>query len=238
MPMTAHGFDIKHNYWYDGRRDVVDSTRAALSYLTYLGNYFNDDWLLASAAYNAGEGTVSQAIQRSASNGRRTDFWSLPLPHETQDYVPRLLAMALIIDHPNRYGVVLPAVDDYPYFDQVTVKTQIELKQAAKLAKVSSNEIEQLNAGFSRHRTAPATVNHLNLPIEKVEEFKQNLETYIATHKNITHVASKKKSSSHRKAKRKHTARKVAKKSKVNRHAKKRHHVAKKNSHRAHKKIG
>src|SRR5579872_1697739 len=108
MPETASGFGIKRNWWYDGRRDIIASTKAALNYLAYLQNFFEGNWLLAIAAYNTGEGSVLSAIRRNVSTGMNTDFWSLPLSQQTRDYVPRLLALAEIISHPDRYGIRFP----------------------------------------------------------------------------------------------------------------------------------
>lgn len=96
MPGTASGFGLKQNWWYDGRRDIVASTNAALDYLSYLQSFFNGNWLLAIAAYDSGEGTVLSATRKNIAKGEPTDFWSLNLPRETQAYIPKLLALAEI----------------------------------------------------------------------------------------------------------------------------------------------
>jgi membrane-bound lytic murein transglycosylase D len=103
MPDTASGLGIKRDSWYDGRRDVIASTRAALNYLAYLQSFFDGNWLLAIAAYNTGEGNVLAAIRRNIREGYGTDFWSLPVAQQTKDYVPRLLALAVIISHPDLF---------------------------------------------------------------------------------------------------------------------------------------
>jgi membrane-bound lytic murein transglycosylase D len=175
MPGTARHLGLKHNLWYDGRRDIFASTNAALNYLTYLEHYFNGNWLLAVAAYDAGEGTVQEAIRRNARLGRNTDFWSLPLPQETRSYVPRLLALAKIIRYPDRYPVALPAIDDEPYLGQVDVSSQIKLADAAKFAGISLNQLKQLNPGYKRPTTNPRGPSTLLLPISSLENFKQNL---------------------------------------------------------------
>src|SRR5699024_6677210 len=130
-------FGLRHSWWYDGRRDIVHSTRAALDYLQYLEQAFDDNWLLAIAAYNAGGGRLRSAIRQNRSRGRSDDFWDLPLPGETRQYVPKLLALAALIAHPDKYGLKLPALPDKPMLAQVEVPGQIDLALAARLAGIS-----------------------------------------------------------------------------------------------------
>lgn len=134
IPGTGRHWDLKQDWWYDGRRDVVASTRAALDHLRYLHNEFNNDWLLALAAYDSGSGTVSRAIQRNRRRGLPTDFWHLDLPAETRAYVPRLLAICQLIATSGHYGVDLPAIPNKPYLAEVDVGGQIDLATAARLA--------------------------------------------------------------------------------------------------------
>ncbi len=177
MPNTATGFGIKQDWWYDGRRDVVVSTRGALDYLSYLFDFFDGNSLLAIAAYNSGEGAVMSAIRRNIREGKSTDFWSLPLPRETRTYVPRLLALTSIIAHPDRYPIHFPPVRNAPYLAQVDVGGQIDLKRAASFAGLSLKKIQQLNPGFNRLVTHPNGPYKLVLPIENVEQFMAHLAT-------------------------------------------------------------
>jgi membrane-bound lytic murein transglycosylase D len=175
MPETASGFGIKQNWWYDGRRDVIASTKAALNYLVYLGGFFDGNWLLALAAYDTGEGNILAAIRRNTRNGFSTDFWSLPVAQETRDYVPRLLALAIIIANPDRYPVPLPPVNNAPYLAQIDMGRQIDLKQIAYLAGLSFKEMKQLNPGYTHTATDPHGPFKIILPIENVEQFSENL---------------------------------------------------------------
>lgn len=174
MPGTASGFGLRISWWYDGRRDVVASTNAALNYLQYLHNYFHS-WLLAIAAYNAGEGTVVNAIRYNRRHHRSTDFWALPLPYETKAYVPKLLALADIIKHHNSYNIDLIPVKNKPYFTTVAVTAQMNLSRLAKLANASPKVIRKLNAGFRRWTTAPNRSYNLLVPIIKVQAFENNI---------------------------------------------------------------
>jgi membrane-bound lytic murein transglycosylase D len=177
MPNTASGYGVKQNWWYDGRRDVIASTKAALDYLTYLGSFFDNNWLLATAAYDTGEGNVLAAINKNIRLGSNTDYWSLPLAQETRIYVPRLLALATIIAHPEKYPIYLPPVRNAPYLAQIDIGTQINLKQAAMLAGISLKNMKRLNSGYSRGMTAPN--GPLILPIENVTQFTESLEQSI-----------------------------------------------------------
>lgn len=175
MPGTASGFGIKQNWWYDGRRDVVASTSAALDYLTYLGSFFEGNWLLAIAAYDTGEGNVLSGIRKNIRDGLNTDYWSLPLADETRIYVPRLLALAVIISNPDEYPIRLPAVRNAPYLAQVDIGTQIDMKHASMLAGLSLKLFKQLNPGYNRSSTDPNGPYKIILPIEHVEQFTENL---------------------------------------------------------------
>lgn len=175
MPDTASGLGIRQDWWYDGRRDVIASTRAALNHLAYLQNFFEGNWLLAFAAYDTGEGNVLTAIRRNIRNGKSTDFWSLPLAQETKDYVPQILALATIISRPDQYPIYFPPVQNAPYLAEVNAGRQINLKYAASLAGISFKKLTQLNPGFNRSSTSPNRPARLVLPIENVEQFIENL---------------------------------------------------------------
>jgi len=175
MPETASGYGIRQNWWYDGRLDIISSTTAALDHLAYLHNVFSGDWLLALAAYDAGEGTLLTAIRKNRSEGKKTDFWSLPLPRETQNYVPQLLALAAIIAHPEFYPSNLPVIPNAPYLAEVKTGSQLELRLAASLANMSLQKLRKLNPGYSQPVTDPEGPFRLILPIEKVAAFTDNL---------------------------------------------------------------
>lgn len=177
MPDTARGLNTgQENSWYNARESIQDSTAAALNYLKYLYNYFNGDWMLALAAYNSGPGTVQNAISRNQAQGLPTDFWSLRLPSATQNYVPQLLALAIIINDPSHYGIALPAVPNKPLIGSATIPKQMSLSQAAKFAGIDEDELKVLNPAFTKAVTPPKYTGSytLNLPISKVSTFEEN----------------------------------------------------------------
>lgn len=175
IPGTARQYGLNQNWWYDGRRDPVASTQAALNYLGYLHQLFDGDWLLALAAYNSGQGTVGRAIRRNAERGQPTDFWSLRLPRETRAYVPQLLAISRVVADPEAQGLSLAPIPDQPYFAQVNVGSQIDLAQAAELAEMDLDELYMLNAGYNRWATDPEGPHRLLIPQNKVNRFKESL---------------------------------------------------------------
>ncbi|UTW13676.1 lytic transglycosylase [Marinobacterium rhizophilum] len=175
IPGTAKHFGLRKTWWYDGRRDIVASTDAALTYLEQLNKRFDGDWLLALAAYNAGGGTVSKAIRKNTKKGLATDFWSLDLPSETEAYVPKLLAIASLVKAPADYGVSLRALAVEPYFAIIETQGQIDLAQAAKMADTSSEEMALLNPGFSRWATDPEGPHRLLVPIDSAMQFENKL---------------------------------------------------------------
>lgn len=175
IPSTARLFDLKQNWWYDGRRDIIASTGAALDYLEKLNSEFGGDWLLTLAAYNSGAGTVMRAMRRNQRAGKPTDFWSLDLPAETQAYVPRLLALRALVENPAHYGIALEPIPDAPYFRTVDLNSQIDLAMAAKMAGISVEEVYRLNPGFNRWATAPNGPHRLVLPAENADQFEHAL---------------------------------------------------------------
>ncbi|MBZ9556713.1 MULTISPECIES: LysM peptidoglycan-binding domain-containing protein [unclassified Modicisalibacter] len=165
MPGTGDALGLRRDGWYDGRVDVIASTRAALDYLQQQADqWYDGDLELALAAYNAGAGTVNRAMRRAISQGGSGDYWSLSLPRQTMNYVPKLLALSEIIADPERYGVVLPDIPDRPAFARVEVPGQIDLAQAARLAGVSKSKLRALNPGLLQSATLPRRSPALLVP--------------------------------------------------------------------------
>lgn len=172
---TGKRYGLEQNWWYDGRRDVIAATTAALDYLEYLHKYFKGDWLHALAAYNSGEGRVGRAIKRNRRLKKPTDFWSLKLPKETRDYVPKLLALSSLLKNAKQHGINWPVIDNVQKVAQVEIESQIDLALAAKLADIELKDFYRLNPGFNRWATSPNSNHKLLLPVEKVETFSQAL---------------------------------------------------------------
>lgn len=183
---SGANFGLKQNHWFDGRRDIYNSTNAALNYLSYLHRFFNGNWMLAIAAYHSGEGTVQNAVKYNDHHQRSTNFWALNLPQDTQNYLPKLLALARLIQSKNALSSKLPYISNTPYFTQVDVGTQIDLTNAAHLAGISYPEFLKLNPGSNHWTTPPQGPHTIVLPLDKVDVFVRNLEKIPESHRSNT----------------------------------------------------
>jgi membrane-bound lytic murein transglycosylase D len=177
IPGTGKRLGLAQNWWFDGRRDVLDSTRAALDYLEQLHKQFDGDWLLAIAGYNSGEGNVARALKKAAAAGRPQDFWGIKsyLPAETRTYVPRLLGIAALVADPAAFGITLPELRNEAQFAVVETGGQIDMALAAKLAGIETDALYALNAGVNRWATDPEGPHRLLLPSKHADVFATSL---------------------------------------------------------------
>ena len=173
IPGTGRRYDLKQNWYYDGRRDVIVATDAALDYLQFLAEEFDGDWLLAVAAYNCGEGNIARAVARNRKAGKPTDFFSLKLPRETRAYVPKLLAMRRIVADPAAHGLEFAPIPNEPYFSQIDVAGQIDLHVAAELAELAPEELLALNPAFNHWVTDPDGPYQLLVPVDRQTRFAE-----------------------------------------------------------------
>ncbi len=188
MTSTAKGYGVHQDRSFDGRRDIISSTNAALNYLSYLRSFFGGDWLLAIAAYDTGEGNVQNAIRHNTQQDKNTHFWALPLASETRSYIPRLLALAAIVKNPAKYGVSLPPVSDKPYLGLVNANS-MSLTHVAKLAGMNVAKLKELNPGV-KSSSAAIKRGQLALPIDRVALYKQQLAT-VSTLNSKVQIADK-----------------------------------------------
>jgi len=177
IPSTGKSLGLTRDRWYDGRRDVIYSTQAAITYLKQLNKRFDNDWLLALAAYNSGQGFVSKSIRRNRKLGKGTDFWSISLPRETRNYVPQLLALASLIRDPEKYSVRLPAMPNEPFFEVVEIESQIDLNNVIKVTGVEVNDFTRLNPAYRRAITPPQGKHNLLLPVGTAQPLRDMLAT-------------------------------------------------------------
>lgn len=173
---TAPTLGLKRDWWYDGSRDPIASTEAALGYLTQLHQMFDESWLLALAAYNTGPGNVRKAIDRNQRRNRDVDYWSLNLPSITEDFAPKLIALSRLVATPDHYGMELAEVPNAPVVTLVDVGFQLDLALAASIAGMEPQTLYQLNPGFRQWATHPDGPYALLMPIDVVETFKSNLQ--------------------------------------------------------------
>ena len=175
VPQTGRNYGLKQNQWYDGRRDVVASTTAALDMMQSLNKMFGGDWLLTVAAYNSGEGRVMQAVKSNKARGKPTDFWSLSLPRETSIYVPKMLALSDILKNSKKYGISLPTPSKDRALARVEVGQQMQLTQAAEMAGMSLTKLKSFNTGYKQNVTAPNGPHYIVLPKAHAAQLKDSL---------------------------------------------------------------
>jgi membrane-bound lytic murein transglycosylase D len=175
---TGKLYGLRQNFWYDGRRDVMAATNAALDYLQDLHKTFGS-WDLALAAYNMGEGGLGRAIARNKRRKRPTDYEHLRIPRETRNYFPKLQAVKNIISDPARFGLKLAKVPNRPYFATVITDRHIDVKLAAELAEISIEEFRILNPAHNKPVIRAANGGEtILLPLANVETFRKNLAAY------------------------------------------------------------
>ena len=185
LPATGKHYELDQTMWKDERYDVLQSTAAALTYLQRLHDEF-DDWPLAFAAYNWGEGNVRRAIKRNQSLGLPTDYMSLKMPAETRNYYPKLQAIKNIVQNPNDYGIKLPTIYNEPFFVQIFKDQDIDVKRAAKLAGMSHEEFSTLNPSFNRPVIVASHNHSMLMPTDKLDQFIENLVAYRTSGKPLS----------------------------------------------------
>ena len=196
MPSLGRLHGLKQNSYYDGRKDIYESTKVALDHLEYLHKRFNGNWLLALAAYNSGETKVMTAIKINRMQSKSTDFWSLKLPKETTEFVPKLLALAALIKSPKQYGVSLPSIPNRQVFTRINTGRAMDIAHAAKLIDVSETQLRKLNPGLHKRSMNPAGPFNLVVPVKGAKQFAEvkaaaTKPTNVAT-KAVTAVATSK----------------------------------------------
>ena len=178
IPSTGKVYGLKQNWWRDDRRNVIDSTTAALDYLEKLHGMFGT-WELALAAYNAGEGRIGRSIKRNKKLKRPLDYYNIRLPRETRNYVPKLLAIKNIINNPEKYDLYITDIADKPYFASIPIPKEIDTALIAEFAEIPMEEFQLLNA---QHKRPLMRSEHYSqevlLPIDSIQTFHSNMEIY------------------------------------------------------------
>jgi membrane-bound lytic murein transglycosylase D len=178
IPSTGKQYDLSQDWWVDNRRDVVQSTRAALDYLQKIHEMHGSDWFLALASYNWGENAVARAVKRNQARGLKADYLSLNMPNETRHYVPKLIALKHIVLRSKELGVQLPDLPNKPYFVTLEKTGPIDLKLAAQFAGMTVDEFVALNPAHNRPVIAASRNNQIKLPADRVEAFIEAVERH------------------------------------------------------------
>jgi membrane-bound lytic murein transglycosylase D len=178
IPSTGKQYDLSQNWWVDNRRDVVQSTRAALDYLQKIYEMNERDWFLALASYNWGENAVARAVKNNRARGLPVDYLSLSMPNETRNYVPKLIALKHIIQNAQALGIVLPNVPNRPYFATIEKTRPIDLKLAAQFSGMSVEDFVAINPAHNRPVIAASRNNQIRIPADRVDSFLSAVEIH------------------------------------------------------------
>ncbi len=176
IPSTGRLYGLDQDWWHEDRRHILNSTRAAARYLKDLSKMFNGDWMLAVAAYNAGPGRIQNALKINQKARKQTDYWSLDLPKETERYIPKLLALSMIVKDPSKFGQQLTPIDNSKLLEVVELNSQFDLALIAQWTGLSIDEIYTFNPGLRRWATPVSLPYELLLPVSTVKSFEDNLE--------------------------------------------------------------
>jgi membrane-bound lytic murein transglycosylase D len=177
MPATGRDFELRQNLFRDDRRAVLASTQAALDYLQRLHVRFGD-WHLALAAYNWGQGNVQRAIDRNRRAGLGTSYTDLTMPDETRNYVPKLQAVKNLIARPSSFSLVLPLLEDHPYFLSVPIERDIDVALAARLAGLPLEDFQQLNPQMNKPVILAAGTPMVLLPYDNANQFLRGVAAH------------------------------------------------------------
>jgi membrane-bound lytic murein transglycosylase D len=178
IPSTGKQYNLSQNWWVDNRRDVVQSTGAALDYLQKIYEMNERDWFLALASYNWGENAVARAVKNNRARGLPVDYLSLSMPNETRNYVPKLIALKHIIQNAKALGIVLPNVPNRPYFATIEKTRPIDLKLAAQFAGMNVEDFVAINPAHNRPVIAASRNNQIRIPADRVDSFLSAVEIH------------------------------------------------------------
>jgi membrane-bound lytic murein transglycosylase D len=185
IPSTGRNYDLSQNWWVDQRRDVLQSTNAALGYLTRIYEMQGNDWFLALASYNWGEGAVQRAMRKNSLRGRPTDYLALDMPNETRHYVPKLMALRNIVARAKTTGFELPDIPNEPYFATLEKLRPIDLSLAARFAGMTVEEFLALNPAHNRPVITASRNNAIILPTERVQRFMEAMDQHASARKPL-----------------------------------------------------
>ena len=167
MPKTGRLYELNKTWWNEDRHDPYRSTEAAVDYLKYLYERFNQDVYLTLAAYNAGPTLLSRRINQNKRRGLETDFWSLNLPNQTKEYVPKYIALKELIFNSEKYELTLPEIPHKPVVQKIIIPGQVEVITLSEFLDIKPELLYKLNAGYTKWASAPKDQSIFYIPIEK-----------------------------------------------------------------------
>ena len=167
MPRTGRLYQLDKSWWNEDRHDPFRSTEAAVKYLKYLYQRFDQNIYLTLAAYNAGPSLLDRRINQNKRRGMDTDFWSLNVPVQTKNYVPKYIALRELIFNSENYGVKLPQIPYEPVVKKISIPGQVEVLTLSEYLDIKPELLYKLNAGYTKWASAPENESVFYIPSEK-----------------------------------------------------------------------
>ena len=193
MPRTGRLYELNKSWWSEDRHDPFKSTEAAIGYLKYLYQRFDGDIYLSIAAYNAGPSLVDKRINQNKRKGEDIDFWSLNLPTQTKNYVPKYIALRELILNPEKYGITLPNIPYDSVVQKITIPGQVEILALSEYLEIKPELLYKLNAGYTKWASAPKDESIFFIPKEKYFLFSSEKNPFNKTNDInwISHTVNK-----------------------------------------------
>ena len=178
MPRTGRLYELNKTWWNEDRHDPYRSSQAAVGYLKYLYNRFGQDIYLTLAAYNAGPTLLDRRINQNKRRGLETDFWSLSLPNQTKEYVPKYVALKELVFNAEKYELLLPDIPNSPVVRQIKIPGQVEILTLSEFLDIKPELLYKLNAGYTKWASAPKDESIFYIPIDKYFLFESEANPF------------------------------------------------------------
>ena len=193
MPATARIYGLKDTWWYEQRHDPLVSSKAAVRYLAYLHNRFNKEITYTLAAYNGGPTLLEKRIKLNKKANKPTNYENLKLPRQTQEYVPKFMAIVELVLNAKKYGINLPDFPNKKVLGSVELDGQVEILAFSEFAGLKPEFVYKLNAGYTKWASPPGNKTIFNVPIELEEMLNLKKDKFIQTNQInwVTHKVSK-----------------------------------------------
>jgi len=193
MPATARIYGLKDTWWYEQRHDPLASSKAAVRYLAYLHNRFNNEITYTLAAYNGGPTLLEKQIKLNKKLGKPTNYKNLKLPKQTKEYVPKFKAMLELVLNAEKYGLNLPNFPNKKVLGNIELNGQVEILAFSEFAGLKPEFVYKLNAGYTKWASPPGDKTTFNIPIELEEVLNLKKDKFIKTNQInwVTHKVSR-----------------------------------------------
>jgi len=193
MPATARIYGLKDTWWYEQRHDPLASSKAAVRYLAYLHNRFNNEITYTLAAYNGGPTLLEKQIKLNKKLGKPTNYKNLKLPKQTKEYVPKFKAMLELVLNAEKYGINLPNFPNKKVLGNIELNGQVEILAFSEFAGLKPEFVYKLNAGYTKWASPPGEKTTFNIPIELEEVLNLKKDKFIKTNQInwVTHKVSR-----------------------------------------------